>query len=527
MRIILRGLAAAVAAGALALLAPASAFAHQLNERYQAPLPLVAYVIGAALAVGMSFAFVTLRNAPPPQPALERQPKKVPAWLRTLLAALGLIGWLWIVVQTMVGGSGAGDVASLFMWVYGWVGVALVSALVGPAWEWLNPFATLHRILGSIGERIGLSGGEYADYPARFGRWPAAVGFAAVVWIELVARIDGGRTLGLLLIAYTFITVAGMSYFGREQWRHNAEIFTVWFRLLGRLAPYELVGDPEAGQVRRRPFGSGLTGVAWTTSELVIVTLATGAIILDGLSQTQIYFDLFARVDLFGLPVLRETLIAVAFLGGLTAVVLIMARRLNTAALGAGLLPVAVGYLIAHYLTYLLVDGQRILAAINDPLLRGDNLLPGGFAFYEPSLFLPAAVVWSIQLAAVIGGHIVGAWAGHAALADEARTAPEAAGARGARRVAAVRQIPLAALMVSLTSITLWSLGQAALSPAAAQSQIETTAPGPDQRAVSSAASTERTSASGRSPSWNIAQPAEMDAITGSPRAFETFSSRT
>ena len=58
------------------------------------------------------------------------------------------------------------------------------------------------------------------------------------------------------------------------------------------------------------------------------------------------------------------------------AIVLAIARRLNVAALCAGLLPVAVGYLVAHYLTYLLVDGQRIISAINDPLLRGDNLLP-------------------------------------------------------------------------------------------------------------------------------------------------------
>ncbi|MEO6349339.1 MAG: hypothetical protein ABIP53_01685 [Candidatus Limnocylindrales bacterium] len=161
-----------------------------------------------------------------------------------------------------------------------------------------------------------------------------------------------------------------------------------------------------------------------------------------------------AALDILGLPVIRETLIIGAFLGGLVGIVLAVARRLNVAALGAGLLPVAVGYLIAHYMTYLLVDGQRIVAAINDPLLRGDNLLPGQLAFFEPALPIPAAVVWSIQLGAVVGGHIVGAWAGHAALArDEREGSPIA------------MQLPLATLMVVLTSVTLWSLGQAVLSP--------------------------------------------------------------
>jgi len=244
-----------------------------------------------------------------------------------------------------------------------------------------------------------------------------------------------------------------MSYFGRATWRRNVEVFSVWFGLLGRLAPFALVDEPEDGRVRRRPFGSGLLSAGWSTDQLVIIVLATGAIIYDGLSQTQIYFDLFSGINLFGLPIVLDTIIAAAFLGTLVAIVLFVARRLNTAALSAGLLPVSVGYLIAHYLSYLLVDGQRIIAAINDPLLRGDNLLPVDLGFYEPTVFLPAAVLWSIQLAAVVGGHIVGAWAGHAALAEDGgSTAP-------------ARQLPLAALMVVLTSLTLWSLGQAVFTP--------------------------------------------------------------
>jgi len=183
----------------------------------------------------------------------------------------------------------------------------------------------------------------------------------------------------------------------------------------------------------------------------VLIALGTGSIIFDGLSQTQIYFDTFVASGMFGTTALRDSITAVVFLGTLVIVVLLVARRLGAAALGAGLLPVAIGYLVAHYLAYLLIDGQRIVAALNDPLLRGDNLLPFDLGFWEPSLFLPTSVLWSIQLAAVIGGHIVGAWSGHAAMARE----------EGGTTVTA--QLPLAVLMVVLTSITLWSLGQAVL----------------------------------------------------------------
>jgi hypothetical protein len=443
--------AAAVAAPIVMLALPGVVLAHTIDERYAAPLPLLVYVAGAAFAVAMSFVFVILRNAPPPASATPAEPRQVPRWLRIALQAIGLIGWLWIVIQTLVGGVGDGDVASLFLWVYGWVGLALVSALGGPIWSWLDPFSTIHQMLAAIGGRLGISGGASAPYPARLGKWPAVIGLAIVVWLELVVRLEGGRSLGLFLIGYTIITVAAMAYFGRAAWRANGETFSVWFGVLGRLAPYALEGEPETGRVVRRPYASGLMSARWTMADLTLVTLGTGSIIFDGLSQTQTYFDLFVQNGMFGSTEVRDSVTAVVFLGGLVGIVVLMARRLGVAALAGGLLPVAVGYLVAHYLAYLLVDGQRIIAALNDPLLRGANLLPFDLGFWEPSLFLPTAVLWSIQLAAVVGGHIVGAWAGHAQMARN----------KGGTTV--VAQLPLAILMVGLTTITLWSLGQAVL----------------------------------------------------------------
>ena len=82
----------------------------------------------------------------------------MPLWLRRLLQAIGLVGWLWIMLQALYGGSGDGDVASLFLWVYGWVGLALVNALIGPAWSWIDPFTTIHALLSAVGDRLGLAG---------------------------------------------------------------------------------------------------------------------------------------------------------------------------------------------------------------------------------------------------------------------------------------------------------------------------------------------------------------------------------
>jgi hypothetical protein len=124
----------------------------------------------------------------------------------------------------------------------------------------------------------------------------------------------------------------------------------------------------------------------------------------------------------------------------------------GVASTGAGLLPIAIGYLVAHYLTYLLYDGQRIVIAISDPLQQGSDLF--GTAFFQPLAFLPPGLVWTIQLVAVVGGHMIGAWGGHVVAA---RTT-----ALGDLRL---RMVPLAVVMVALTTITLWSLGQSIVQP--------------------------------------------------------------
>jgi hypothetical protein len=515
-----------VAGAALLMGLPASASAHALTEQYQAPLPLVAYIAGAALAVAMSFAFVMLRTPRPPGRAVADRPiRKVPAWLRNGLSAIGLIAWGWIIVQGLLGGAGdpLADVGYLFLWIFGWIGVALLSALVGPIWSWLDPFSTLHRLLSYAGRRLNLVGSNPATnpYPARLGIWPAVGGFVVVLWLELVAFVDGGQTLAMVLLAYTLFTLAGMSWFGREAWRAKGEVFSVWFGLLGRLAPYGPVGEPEDGLVERRPFAAGLQSSSWTLAQVTLLALGAGAIIYDGLSQTRPYFELFVRDGVPGLPpTLAHTVLMGAFLAAIVALVLAVGRLVGLRAVGAGVLPVAVGYLAAHYVVALLVDGQLIVRALNDPLAQGHNLMPAQWATFEPTLFVAVSLIWSFQLAAVVGGHIAGAWAGHALIESES----------GPGRTRLAREVPLAVLMVLLTALTLWSLGQEVIAEdeAGLPAQTATMEPGADQRAVSSAASTVRTRVSPRATSSrNIATPAETEMRIGAPAWSTRASWRT
>jgi hypothetical protein len=459
---------------AIWLLVPASASAHQLTSRYESPLPLTAYVAGAAIAVALSFVLVIgglgRRAATPATARTEARPRSylVPSGLRLLLRAVGLAAWLLILAQVLSGApNGDADAASLFVWLFGWVAVALLSALVFPLWRWLDPFTTLYDLGAAVLRRLGVRGASALPYPSGLGVWPAVVGLVLVAWFELVVpQTRSGRSLGLVVLAYTGVTLLLMSQFGRDAWRERGETFSVWFGTLNRLAPFGPDPDAPDERVLLRGFARGLDTPDWSTDRTVLVAVATASVIYDGLSQTTTFAGWFGTPD-----IAEATILLGLFVGALALAAALVARLVGPRSLGAGLVPIAVGYIVAHYLTFLLFTSPRLVNVATDPFATGADLF--GIPPFEPTTdWLPAAAAWGIQLLAIVGGHVVGAFEGHRAALDEAREAatPRARRARRERaatdvreariRDARLRQVPLAVLMVGLTSLTLWSLGQ-------------------------------------------------------------------
>ena len=366
-----------------------------------------------------------------------------------MLRAIGLIGWLWIVAQGIAGGTSAGDVTTLFLWVYGWVGLAIAVGVRRPGLALARPVldAPRHRGRGAApARRRGL--GASADYPER--PRPLAGGRRAssfFVWLELVG-MAGPRRCSSCSSATPRFTLAMMAQFGRDDWRAHGETFTVWFRLLGRLAPFALVDEDGPGRAAG-PFASGLLEPGWRRADVVLVALGVG---VDPLRRALADPAVVRPLRGAGRRRSRRSSCS-AFLGIIVAPRSAVARLVGLAATGAGLLPIAVGYLIAHYFTYLLIDGQRIIIAIADPLQQGWDLF-GTAVLRAERAGLPPGFVWTVQLAAVVGGHMLGAWGGHVVAA---RRRSGGHGQSALRR----RQVPLAMIMVGLTTLTLWSLGQA------------------------------------------------------------------
>ncbi len=289
--------------------------------------------------------------------------------------------------QGIAGGSSDAAVAGLFLWIYGWVGIAILSALVFPVWEWLDPFATLHDAGAWVLRRLGVRGWEPSPLPRRARLWPAVAGFAFVVWLELAA-VPGNAELTVVLAGYTVLTLALMAQYGRDPWRAHGETFTVWFRTLNRLAAMGVAPaagpaappgrhrrpvDPPAARSRRacsREPGSR-RGSCWSPS--APARSCTTACRRPSCSRRS-----SARPRSW-----PGRCCCSGSSGSSSPGALYVARTVSPGAIGAGLLPIAVGYLVAHYLTYLLIDGQGIVIAVSDPLQQGWDLF--GTAFYEPS----------------------------------------------------------------------------------------------------------------------------------------------
>ena len=270
----------------------------------------------------------------------------------------------------------------------------------------------------------------------------------------------GGTNLALALLVYTIVTWVGMAWYGRSRWRRQGEVFSVWFGILGRLAPWRTSDDLAAGRepgsrrVVRQPFGHGLIHARWQIDEVVLVAMATGAVMFDGLSQTLPFFQLFGLPGFAG-----STVLLFGFLGLVVGAVLLVARVAGRGTGRGG--PGAHRGRLHHRALPDLPDRRRSthrdrhlrpvparLGPLRDGVLDGLDQLAAG----RDDLAHPAA--------AVVGGHAVGAWAGHA-------TAVTQAGPGADRRSIVRRQIPLAILMVCLTVVTLWSLGQLVVEPAA------------------------------------------------------------
>jgi hypothetical protein len=493
-RLLVSTVAATVAWLAVRAIAPPLVAGHALGGVFTLPVPLYLYLAGAAAAVAASFvvAVVVVRAGGtvahyPTRPILPETARRG----SLLLRGLGMAWWFGAIAIGLVINEVSPAPAVLF-WILIWVGLPIVTVLFGNPWPSLSPFRTLFGLLERAARWAGFDRLDLGlRYPAVLGRWPAVLLLFVTVWCELILpdRI-APRTVALLMGSYTVVTLIGVFLFGRVGWLRNAELFEVYLGWFGRVGPIgRRVVEPEAcagcaeecdpdhcvdcpectavaggGEQRpeMRPWFTGLSEVthaAWSDGGFIVLVLA--AVTFDGLSETSVWAavmkplssSLSGLLGPTGSVLVAQTLgllvLWLAFLGAFS-----LATRLTRAMHDAGkeprplgatvgayaptLLPIAGGYLIAHYLTLLVQGIAWLPGLIVDPVT---SVAP-------PLDWMPISAVWYLSVGAIVLGHIAAVVLAHRLALREAARRPILAG------------LPLVVLMIGYTVLSLWIIAQ-------------------------------------------------------------------
>lgn len=457
----------AVALGA-ALLGPAAAQAHGLVGKADLPIPAWMFAwVAAGVLIGSYSALGRLWETPQLDGTVARRAGTTFPLPRGWDAGWGLVGLAAFVLLIVAGLHGVQDsrnMAPTLVFVVFWVGVPIVSVLAGDVWALLSPWRSAARGARALVRRRAERMPAPLTLPPWVGRWPAVGGILLFAWLELVyTGRDRPALLAVLALAYAGVQLVAMASFGVERWSERGDAFAVLFNLFARLSPWERDGR----HVRlRRPL-SGLADLPPAPGTVALLCATIGSTAFDGLTNGGLWRELSQPV-LKGLinggvgagtaETLTRTLglaLTVLAVAGLYRVgvhgMVAAGTERDEAALSmrfvTSLAPIAFGYLLAHYFSLLVFQGQATAHLVSDPFGRGSNLFGTASAGIDYGA-VSAAAIWYVQVVALVGGHVGGVVLAH----------DRALGFFGGAREALVSQRWMLLVMVALTCVGLYLL---------------------------------------------------------------------
>jgi hypothetical protein len=448
--------------------------AHGIGGVRDLPVPESFFLKAAAIVLVVSFVAL---GALWRRPLLERnvdgsrlphalQVALLSRALRVLLGTIS-VALLALVLGTAIFGTSLEllNFAPTFVYVIFWLGLPLLSVTLGDVWRVLSPWRALADATVWVIERTGRSAQPLLEPTQLFGRYPAALALFAFVALELAhPRPAYPRTLGVAVALYSYWALAGMAVFGRETWTRSGEGFAVAFELLSRVAPFAV---RDGAIVARWPL-TGLAGAERVPGTLVFIGVFLGSTSFDGFSRATLWQNLLSdvRTSLADRPVwMIDLATTFANIGGLVAFVGVVVVTYLAAVEGARrlvraprslvpdfvlpLVPIAFAYLVAHYFSLFVIQGQFIYSLVSDPFGKGWDLF--GTVDFAPNLTVVSPeTVWYVQVAALVVGHVAGLAMAH----DRAVSLFEDRGD------ALRSQYPMLGLMVLYTVGGLWLLSQ-------------------------------------------------------------------
>jgi hypothetical protein len=432
--------------------------AHGVGGGRDLPIPFQYAVIGAAWALVISFALLAFAwrtsrfrgdesGVPVPwwMAAVVDSP-----WTHGLVRLVVLAFTALFLVALLFGPDLVTNPAFGMFYVFIWVGIVPASLLFGRIWKLASPLRLLHAGLSRLMRTNPDEG--LVRLPDWVGLWPGALGLMSFVWLELVYPqstylVSVRGWVGL----YVVILLVGSVAFGRG-WFAQADPFEVFSSMVARLSPFGRRTD--GAVVVRNPL-ENLDGMTPKPGLVAVVAVLFGSTGFDSFSESPFWlsFAQGAEVD----PVLLDSAVLLGFVlvVGLSFALATMAvgglghieRRRLPRTFAHSVVPIIVGYFVAHYLTLFVETGQQTLAQMSDPLGGGADILGTADLGVNFFLTLHPTMLALIKVAAVVVGHLLAAVSAH----DRAvRVLP-----RGRELVG---QLPLLLVMVFYTSGGLYLL---------------------------------------------------------------------
>jgi hypothetical protein len=471
-----RALAALAASLAVLATLPETALAHGLVGRSDLPIP--EWLFGWAAAVVLIVSFVALAALWPEPKLNDEDWRPLPGGIWRVLGSPGLenvcqtIGalLLFLVVWAGLAGeqSATGNIVPTLIYVIFWLGLVLASVLFGDVFRAFNPWRAIARFVAGA-SRLVTRGAlpEPLPYPRRLGYYPAAAGLFCFAWMELVATNgDSPQNLAIATLIYSAVTFVAVALYGIEPWLDRGEAFSVYFNLFSRISPFER----RNGVVGLRKPLSGLVPLPTHPGIVVLLAVMIGSVTFDGAAEGSVWGSIAPDIQdgLKSLGMSPQTYVEVSFGIGLILCILLVLGFywlgvLGTQSVGGGfgvtdlarrfvhsLVPIALVYVAAHYVTLLLYQGQAIAFLASDPLGKGWDLFGTAGNNIDYGV-ISATQAWYVQVGFVVAGHVSALMLAH----DRALVLYDKP------RLAVRSQYWMLGVMVGFTSLALWLLSQA------------------------------------------------------------------
>ncbi|MET9268398.1 hypothetical protein [Kribbella sp. NPDC003557] len=416
---------------------------HGIGGRGDLPVPLwlAIYSAGAAVAVSF-FALAAFWSRPRfegtagrPLGVLTRVVDAPPT--RTVLKLVGLAA-LALLLGAAWFGNPTLNPAPTWLYVWIWVGIIPLSLLCGPIWRLANPLRTIAGVVRRS---------SYRPLPRGIAYWPAAAGLAGFLWLELVyPEGSDPRVVAIFTATYAVLNVAAGIVYG-PAWFGVGDSFEVYAEVLARLSP---LGRGAEGRLELRNPLAGLATMPRQPGIVGLLCLLLGSTAFDGISRWSVWTRLtggFAHIPAYTLGLV----VTVAIVTGLflLAARTTGAARIRPGAVGTAglpgafvhsLVPIAIGYAVAHYFSFAMFQGQEGWLLATDPFGRGWDLL-GTSGTPVDYAFLGTGLIAGVQIGAIVLGHVLGVVSAHDRATELFR-----------RRQLRRAQYPMLAAMVAFTA---------------------------------------------------------------------------